>query len=544
MADAPNDAILQELKRIIENDKVFISPEFVSFYSRLIFSKKNDPHIQKAATLLCKEFKNFLQVVEKRQKELHINLISLNQYEKKIVELIHKCVDIRVKILDGDVALDKFKSLVCDDPVLSSVEGKGYVDKYTSQEVMTTDLMETIESRYVHRKCLYSSLEQYEMLWDFLMNGYKECQSWNEFLENFNGTIHTAITNIAKVNTLNRSTLSRMSDLDPSDLVESTKASYRIPTGFRVLDYAFNGGFEPRRVYMFGGISGGGKSLVLVNLAYKAKIALDRERREKNITDEKWGVLYLTLENGVDETVMRFLCCNAGMSKRQMLGQKMIGNTDAIEKAYNRVFKVDNGTEMLIYWQPPSSVSSLDTMSILHDIERSMDIKVKMIFIDYADKMKPLNPNKTGQEWIDLGSIIDELKAMAVECDIPVATVTQVNRDSYKDGPNGGSIAGSIRKKENADVLIMFDFHGREETVIDDTVTVEQIMAREDKGAAFVPIMGYIDKNRDGPSNIRFKCYIDYSSYRFADHVNAGNCNPLESPEANADYVDPATKYI
>jgi hypothetical protein len=126
--------------------------------------------------------------------------------------------------------------------------------------------------------------------------------------------------------------------------------------------------------------------------------------------------------------------------------------------------------------------------------------------------------SKTGQEWIDLGKIVDDLKAMSVEFNIPVVTVTQVNRSGYGENIKGDKIAGSIRKRENADVLVLFDFSKVEETVIDyNTLDVDDILNNTDNYKNYKEVWGIIDKNRDGPSNIRFLMRIDYTVCRMFD---------------------------
>lgn len=518
MKDITQEDLFQELKRIIEKDKVFMGSEFVSYYTRCAFGKKPDKDILEIASLLCREFKTFINMIQLKEKENNVKFLSFDKTEEAVVEALNKSIDSRKKIVDGDACLDKFKSLVQSDPFLSSKENE-ILEKYCFQEILNKDILDIIEERFLYRKHLFNVFEQHQVLMNYIMNGFKESDSLDEYMESFNKIINDTIIK-TKASSIDRGDILNLTDSLFDDYITQESTKYRIPTRYEVLDYAFNGGFENGRVYMIGGISGGGKSLVMVNLTHTARLSLDEERREKNIPkEEKWGVLYLSLENGKIETQGRFVSCGTGISRREVDSAFSLGNYQYIKEKYDSIFRRDNTTDLYIVWRPPFTMNSLDIMSMINDIERTYDTKIKAVFIDYADKLNATTGSKTGQEWIDLGRVVDDLKSMAVEFDIPVVTVTQVNRGGYDDVPRGDKIAGSIRKRENADVLIMFDFAHIEETVIDyEELNVSDLIESNDI-ENYKKVWAVIDKNRDGPSNIKFLMRIDYEVYRLFDKV-------------------------
>jgi len=211
-----------------------------------------------------------------------------------------------------------------------------------------------------------------------------------------------------------------------------------------------------------------------------------------------------------------------GLRKQQIDASTLLNQLDEYTEAYEACFK-NESTDLYIVWQPPKSLNALDLMSMINDIERRNNVKIDILFLDYADKMNAVNPSKADQEWRDLGAITDELKTLAVDYDIPVVTVTQLTTSSYKKDAqlDGSAVAGSRRKFENTDFLAIFDFISRDMRIIDsDSIaleTVSTISSAED----WVEIWCTVDKNRDGPSNIKFKTFIDYSSYRMVDDMNA-----------------------
>lgn len=518
MKEITSEDLFKELKRIIEKDKVFMGSEFVSYYTRCAFGKKPDKDILEFASMLCKEFQTFINMIKLKEKENDVKFLSFDKTENAIINALNKAIDGRKKYVDGDVCLDKFKSIIQTDPILSTKESE-ILEKYCVQEVLNKDILNIIEERFLYRKHLFNVFEQHQVLMNYIMNGFKESESLDEYMESFNKIINDTIIK-TKACSLENGEILNLTEAPFEDYISQEKTKYRIPTRYEVLDYAFNGGFENGRVYIFGGVSGGGKSLVMVNLAHTARLSLDEERRKKNIPkEEKWGILFLSLENGQLETQGRFVSCGTGISRREMDSAYALGNYQYIKEKYDKIFRRENSTDLYIIWRKPFTMNSFDIMSMINDLERMHETKIKAVFIDYADKLNATTGSKANQEWIDLGRVIDDLKAMAVEFDIPVITVTQVNRSGYDDIPRGDKIAGSIRKRENSDVLIMFDFAHVEETVIDYEELDVSDLSQRNSSENYKRVWAVIDKNRDGPSNIKFLMLIDYEVYRMFDKV-------------------------
>lgn len=510
------------MKRILEKDKVFLGSEFLSYYARVVFGKKRDSKVVKSASILAKEFKAFIENVQTKQEETGVVILSLDPIEKQICKAINACVNLNAKVIDGDVLLDKFRSTVAKNSALQTEEAQATIRKYVAQEELTMDVLGSIEERFVQRKCMYNTIKQYQILYNFIMNGYKEVETWDEYLEEFNTALQQSLKE-TKAYSMERKSMVRMSEENIAEIVSKEASRERIPTRYRTFDWATNGGFEKGRVYMMGGISGGGKSLVLVNFSYMCMKSL--AEKQKNIPPEerkKKAVLYVSLENSVDETKMRFVCCAMGVPRKVLEGAGLSGNVHQYDALFEKCFKPQN-VDLFIVWHPAKSINTLDLMTEITELERSNDVKFEVVVVDYADKMSAINPSKSDQEWRDLGSITDELKALAVEFDVPVITVTQVTTASYKkDAPlDGASVAGSRRKYENADFVGLFNFAEREMIVIDGVNTkvedLERAMSSEQRIGQWVEVWLIIDKNRDGPSHVKMRVFIDYATYRLID---------------------------
>ena len=114
--------MLVQLREILDKDKEFMGEEFLSVYSRLVFGKKNDPLVLKSASYLCKEFKTFIDKVKNKQSEQHVTFISLDKVKLKMLDYISKSFKINNKVIDGDIALEKYKSFIENDIELSIEE--------------------------------------------------------------------------------------------------------------------------------------------------------------------------------------------------------------------------------------------------------------------------------------------------------------------------------------------------------------------------------------------------------------------------------------
>lgn len=517
---------LQEFKRIIEKDKIFFSNDFLFMFTKLAFGIKTDTDVQKNSTMVIKEYKQFINTIVDLEKKQNIKIINLSTEEHKILNIVLKCVNLKSKLIDGTDMVDAFKTVVQSDPELNTIDKESLVSKYTNQYMIDASELNIIERKLHGRKSMLSSIKNRILLNEFMINGHKECGSIEKYREDLDELLKKCISEI-DLTEVDKSSILCMTEQRPRDFLDTQKYFYKIPTKYKLFDTLFNGGFENGRVYLFGGISGGGKSLVLVNFAYLCKKTLDElAEKEKEESEKDSAILYLTLENSCEETRMRFMSAGTGVSKQQIGELFNRGDIDEIDSSYETLFG-NKSTELFIVWASPQTMDSISIMTLINNLEKNHNKKIKICFIDYADKLKCAATSSSKEEWIVLGHVMDELKALAITLNIPVVSVTQVNRDSYNNGDNmlsGKNISGSHRKKENVDVLVMFDFASRATTVISDDSAETSLDAFIEKQVStvsnFSPIWGFVDKNRDGPSNIKFKAYIDYPRYRFIDNTD------------------------
>ncbi len=193
----------------------------------------------------------------------------------------------------------------------------------------------------------------------------------------------------------------------------SFKLHETIKTGFQTLDNIVytNGGFQKSRFYLISGKTGFGKSQFLINLT-------------KNFLAQGKFVLFLTLENTLEETNDRLFSCITG----NPLSELYTKPKESKEMVVN-FFKEFKGTFVCEHL-PQNSLTKqmVDTMvKIKKDhVKKTPDV----IIIDYLDLM--LYPEKL-EERVRLARLSNQMKQIQQETNTVVISPTQLNRQSYKD---------------------------------------------------------------------------------------------------------------
>lgn len=197
-----------------------------------------------------------------------------------------------------------------------------------------------------------------------------------------------------------------------------------ISTGYRELDGYMNGGFEPSRLYIFGGSSGDGKSVLLMNFLKNGVESLN-EASEQN----KKIFIYFTLENLIDESFVRLYCCLTDQSILDVMK-----NFDAKKKEIETTIKnwqMKHNSIIIMSYFPPTLTSVSDLTSFIDKVEQRYKDKgsVKAIYVDYLDLLK------SGQTFdlyrLEQGQVTIDLKVLAVMKHVPVLSVTQLNRSIF-----------------------------------------------------------------------------------------------------------------
>jgi hypothetical protein len=235
-----------------------------------------------------------------------------------------------------------------------------------------------------------------------------------------------------------------------------TNPSRRLYTGMQGLNEMIGGGFESGRVYMFLGVAGVGKSLTLLNLINQIK-KYNTNVRPKDPTKIPCIVL-LTMENTVVETITRLFDMVVDDANN-------MSNYDLSEVIY----KMRNEGGMRISESSPLDIvikykanrsCSTDYLYTLYDdlLDRGRE---PVCFIqDHIKRIRSVD--RQSDLRLELGDIVNEFKVFAAEKDIPVITVSHLNREATRileeAARKGNQDSGKLIGKSNTgESLLMID---------------------------------------------------------------------------------------
>ena len=203
------------------------------------------------------------------------------------------------------------------------------------------------------------------------------------------------------------------------------KSEYRkLVTGMQGLNQMLGGGFENTRCYLFLGVTGVGKSLSLLNIAYQIK-KYNKQFKPKDPTKIPC-IVYLTMENTVEETVDRLFKMSTGEDIRNCSQEEAVRLLETTGELY---LTDESPINILIKYQPNRSVDTGYLYTLTEDLEDEGYEVICMI----QDHVKRIRSVKNESDIrLELGHVINEMKTFAILKDIPMITVSHLNREGAR----------------------------------------------------------------------------------------------------------------
>ena len=205
------------------------------------------------------------------------------------------------------------------------------------------------------------------------------------------------------------------------ELVTSAVASITDPgtalvTGVQMLNDMLSPGYMPCRLYIWLGISGSFKSLMLLMSCYWIK------KYNKIETTKTPTVLYITTENSIDESIIRLFNMSTTCGDiRQYLPEEIAG----MMRESGGLTLDDGDTDIVMQYYNNFEISTGDIYNIVDDLEDN-NREVIAVVVDYIKRIRSISP--TIDERIRLANVSNELKDLSVNLKIPVITAQQINR--------------------------------------------------------------------------------------------------------------------
>lgn len=249
------------------------------------------------------------------------------------------------------------------------------------------------------------------------------------------------------------------------DAVQRLKDRNRIfVTGIKRWNTILSPGYMSKRLYTYLAFPGGGKSQILL------KSALDIRKYNAGIQtkdpDKRPAVLFITMENSIDETIERIFNMTTSNDDIRNFSQKQI--VRKLKEEGGLTLSDKNNIDIIIKYYDNRAIDTNDLYGIIQDLEDE-GVETIALILDYLKRIRP--SEKANSEKEELKNITNELKCLATYFDIPVITAQQLNRvaatvvdaaiQAKKEdvtrliGRDG--VAGAWEIIENSDVVIIIN---------------------------------------------------------------------------------------
>jgi hypothetical protein len=395
-------------------------------------------------------FINLRNLVELLDMERYIN----DQERYRRVLFIKKSLEARLeKGLTNPITIIKYTNGgLIDDDIIN-------IDEFSELSNKEIDWINETVSNTLSLTFLYEEIDRgLDLFTRFKAADSSNISKLGKEIEEYIAMLNTMFRQ-AKVQSVTNETFSLKGD-SLRNTLESVhselKSEYRkLITGMQGFNQLIGGGFENTRCYLFLGITGVGKSLSLLNIAYQMK-KYNKGFKPKDPTKIPC-IVYLTMENTVTETVDRLFKISTGMDIRDTTPEE----AERILRTTGELYLTeDSPIDLIIKYQPNRSVDTGYLYTLVEDLEDE-GYEVICMIQDHVKRIRSVNNNPDVR--LELGDVINEMKTFAILKDIPMITVSHLNREGARIIDSGTStrtksdLTRLLGKSNIGESLLMLD---------------------------------------------------------------------------------------
>lgn len=305
-------------------------------------------------------------------------------------------------------------------------------------EDLITNVIENLQKisesscKYINQTVFENLLEGYSMVYAKKLNKLfmKQDQGYYKTMKDFSADFKQLMASyqdtLYQIERYNKST--NEFDLSSGSIKSKIKGflkrikapSNKLKTGIQYLNRMFNGGLESGRSYLFMGITGVGKSIVLLSIAsWIAKYnILPKPEGVKSL-----AVMFISQENSDIETFERYFNINAASGDIKDYDED--GLLDELVKNNLLINDDSNGINIIFKFYSDREIGVTDIDRMIADYEKD-GTHIIAVVQDYIEKLNP--KFKFNELRHALGSIATELSELAKKWNIPVISAAQLNR--------------------------------------------------------------------------------------------------------------------
>lgn len=233
-----------------------------------------------------------------------------------------------------------------------------------------------------------------------------------------------------------------------------------LPTGFTVLDQ-YIGGMVNGELVTVGARPSIGKSAIGMNIAENiAKIGL-HSPLEKN-PEDRGGIpiLYITMEMPGKTLAGRVTCSQGSVNNSILKTPKRVESCEWSKFSQGAA----SASTLPIYVSDLSRPTVHDVKAVARDFKRNNKLGLGLVVIDHLHQMKH---NMRNGEVAGIAETTAELKALALELDVPILLMSQLNRGSIKENrwPDISDLRGSGSIEQDSDIVLILHRDDEDEEI-------------------------------------------------------------------------------
>jgi replicative DNA helicase len=219
------------------------------------------------------------------------------------------------------------------------------------------------------------------------------------------------------------------------------KREQRYPFGIEMLDKITGGGISPKTLTVFLGGTGSGKTLVKTHLA-------------SQYMKQGFDVLYITMEMAQERIAERIDANLLDIDLDQIRHLPRETFNAKIEKVMN---STRNFGQLVIKEYPTSGAHVGNFRSLLRELKIKKRFTPQIVILDYLNicASSRVKWSSNMNTYVYIKSIAEEIRGFAVECNVPVITSSQLNREGYSSSdPDMTNISESFGLPATADLMM------------------------------------------------------------------------------------------
>lgn len=304
-----------------------------------------------------------------------------------------------------------------------------------SDAVLSASLVEQIKAAYNYTSSTDMEYVR-ETFLEFCKNKKLESAIWKSYNFLKRGdydSIWSAINEASKAGTERNFGHDYYSDID-SRMAASAREI--VKTNWSIIDTHLDGGLGKGELGFVVAPAGSGKSWFLTHMGCEAM------RQGKN-------VMHFTMELNEKYVGLRYDSCISNIAF-----QDVRKNSSIIKPIIDK-FKSNGGGKLFIKYFPINTASASTLRTHIDRLQLMTGVKIDLVIVDYADLLRPLNPNKNANSYSEAGSTYEELRGVLGEMNLPGWTASQANRGAHEESLiQAQSVADSYKKVMTGDFIM------------------------------------------------------------------------------------------